>query len=411
MGYTETQYYINSLNTRGIVPGLDNEIRLLEQLNNPHYNLKFIHIAGTNGKGSVGAYLSEILCAHGKSVARFVSPCVSSYENTFLLNSKPVEEDIVSKATEIVQNAMNELNEISIYPTSFETEVALAFAIFNIIAPDYVLLECGMGGKGDATNVIPPPELAVITKISMDHTAFLGNTLKDIATEKAGIIKKGTKVVTCPQDKEATGPIISIGSDESAPVYVADTPTCVSYNENETSFTVNDRPYTTKMLGTFQLQNAAIAIKCAEVLGIDYDAIKIGIGNAKWEYRFEKTGKFILDGAHNSDAARELAQSLEKYFSGEEVAFVCGCFKDKEYEKIAEITSPYAHKVFCVKAPTDRGLDPKILCDAFLRCGANAIVSTSLDKAIKEASKYKNVIVFGSLSILHHAKEIIEGMQ
>ncbi len=411
MGYTETQYYINSLNTRGIIPGLDTEIRLLERLNNPHHNLKFIHIAGTNGKGSVGAYLSEILSADGKDVARFVSPCVGNYENTFLLNGKPVAENVVTKATNIVRDAMDKLKDIHIHPTSFETEVALAFVIFNMISPDYVLLECGMGGKNDATNVIPSPVISVITKISMDHTAFLGNTLKDIASEKAGIIKRGTQVVTTKQESDAMNSIISKCTDESTNLYLADTPEDILYKDNETDFTLNSKRYTTQMLGTFQPQNAALAIKCAQVLEIDSNAIKDGIRNAKWEYRFEKIGKFILDGAHNPDGAYQLAESIKKYFPKGNLAYVCGCFKDKQYEKITKITAPYADKVFCIKAPTDRGLQPKILRDAFLRYGANATVSASLNEAITESNKYNNIIVFGSLSILHQAKEIIEGIQ
>lgn len=411
MGYRETKDYINSLNTRGIVPGLDNEIILLEKLGNPHHNLNFIHIAGTNGKGSVGAYLSEILCAYGKSVARFVSPCVGNYENTFLFNCKPVCEEVITNATELVKNAMDELETIGIFPTSFETEVALSFVVFNLMSPDYVLLECGMGGKNDATNVIPTPTLAVITKISMDHTAYLGNSLKEIATEKSGIIKKGTQVVTLMQENEAMSPIISKCTYESVPLHIADKPENISYGDCETSFTVNTRQYLTKMLGTFQPQNASVAIKCAEVLGIDYNSINRGIINANWKYRFEKIGKFILDGAHNPDGAMELAKSIEKYFSGKKIAFICGCFKDKEYEKITEITSHYANKVFCIKAPTTRGLNPEILCDAFLRNGADATVSPLLKDAINEANKYENVIIFGTLSILHDAKEIIEGIK
>lgn len=411
MGYKETKDYINSLNTRGIVPGLDNEFMLLEKLGNPHHNLNFIHIAGTNGKGSVGAYLSEILCAYGKSVARFVSPCVGNYENTFLFNGKPVCEKVITNATELVKKTMVELETIGIFPTSFETEVALSFVVFNLISPDYILLECGMGGKNDATNIIPPPTLAVITKISMDHTAYLGNSLREIATEKSGIIKNGSQVVTLIQENEVMSPIISKCEHESVPLHIAGKPEDISYGDCETSFIVNTRQYATRMLGTFQPQNASVAIKCAEVLGIDYNSINRGIKNTNWEYRFEKIGKFILDGAHNPDGAYQLTQSIKKYFSGKNVAFICGCFRDKEYEKIVEITSHYANKVFCIKAPTTRGLNPNVLCDTFLRNGADATVSPSIKDAIIEANKYENVIIFGTLSILHNAKEIIEGIK
>lgn len=410
MGYTETQNYINSLNARGISPGLNNETKLLEQLGNPHNNLKFIHIAGTNGKGSVGAYLSSVLVEAKNSVGRFVSPCVGEYKNTFLIDGKPVPEDIISEATERVQNAMDKLNNINVYPTSFETEVALAFVIFNIIKPHYVLLECGMGGKNDATNVIPPPHLAVITKISMDHTAYLGNSIRNIATEKAGIIKKGTSLITCEQHPQAMEAIISRCTDESVPISISDTPTDCLYNEYETVFYVNNIKYSTKMLGAFQPQNASLAVKCAEALGIGHDTIGKGIKNAQWEYRFEKIGKFVLDGAHNPDGAYALAQSIKNYFPQKKLAYICGCFKDKEYDEIVKITAPYAAKVFCIKTPTNRGLDPEILCNEFQNNGADAVTTSSLKDAIKQAEKYENVVIFGSLSILYEAKEIIKGI-
>lgn len=410
MGYKETQYYINSLNTRGIKPGLDSESKLLEVLGNPHYNLNFIHIAGTNGKGSVGAYLSQILSTDGKNIARFVSPCVGEYKNTFLLNGEPVREDAITEATFVVKKAMDKLMDMDIHPTSFETEVALSFVIFNIIKPDYVLLECGMGGKNDATNVIPPPVLAIITKISMDHTAYLGTTLKDIATEKAGIIKKNSNVITINQEPEAMLPITTMGLRESVNITTADTAEDIIYSDNETTFTVNGNKYTTKMLGSFQPQNASLAIKCAQTLGVSYDSIYKGISDAKWEYRFEKIGKFVLDGAHNPDGACQLSQSIKEYFPNQNTAYICGCFKDKEYKKIADITSPYANKVFCIKAPTERGLDQQILCDAFKETGADAEVCSSLEDAINKSSEYDNVIIFGSLSILYKAKKIIEGI-
>lgn len=398
MGYIDTQMYIKSLQGRGIVPGLSNEYTLLEKLNNPQNNLNFIHIAGTNGKGSVGAYLSGILCTAKYEVCRFVSPCVGDYSETFLLNGKPIDVDIVSHCTYLLQGAISDLEIEGVYPTSFEAEAALAFMIFNEISPDYVLLECGMGGKYDATNVIPSPVLSVITKIAMDHTAFLGDTLEEIAKHKAGIIKDGAKVVTTPENKSLI---------KHTPIYYADKVHNTVFGDT-TTFSINDTEYKTQMLGAYQPENAAIAVKCGEILGIDTDIIKAGILNAAWEFRFEKVGKFILDGAHNPDGAKALVKSIHEYFPDGDVAYVCACFKDKEYKSIAEITAPYADSVYCVTAPTERGLDRKILCSTFTDCGAMAYAENSLEYALKKASLHNHVIVFGTLSILKNAKEIIQ---
>lgn len=411
MEYTNVEKYIKSLNSRGIVPGLSNEEKLLKKLGDPHHDLKFIHIAGTNGKGSVGAYLSSVLVESKNTVGRFVSPCVGDYCNTFLIDGKPIDTDTLLQSLATVKKAMDELSEENIYPTSFEAEVALAFVIFKNLSPDFVLLECGMGGKSDATNVIPPPELAVITKISADHTAYLGDTLQKIAAEKSGIIKSGTITVTVNQEKSAMDTIISKCSDESVPINIASIPTNIVYNKQETHFSIDNKKYKTKMLGAYQPINASLAVECAKILKIDENIIYDGIYKAQWGYRFERIGNFVLDGAHNPDGATALAQSIEQYFKDADVAFICGCFKDKDYRKIVEITADYPTAVYCIKPPTDRGLDPHILCDTFTEFGVNAQPVSTMEQAIRLAKRHQYTIIFGSLSILHEAKIIIEGTE
>lgn len=407
MNCNDAVSYIKSLTNRGIVPGLTVQNRLLEKLGNPHRNLPVIHIAGTNGKGSVGAYLSSILIADGKRVCRFISPCVGDYRNTFLINGEPVDEKLLADCIERVKSAIDELDCEGVCPTSFEAETATAFLMFNKLSPDYAVIECGMGGRLDATNVVRPI-LSVITKISYDHTSFLGNTLTDIATEKAGIIKHGVPVVTTRQESAVSDVLKSTASNRLAPFYVAEMPENIVYTDSDTAFTVNGVRYETRLLGTYQPQNAALAIKCAEVLGVDAQTIANGVADTRWEYRFERIGKFILDGTHNPDGATALRNSLEIYTKPGKTAFICACFKDKEYRKIARITSPMANRVICIKAPTERGLDPNVLADTFTRCGVCADTAPNLKTAIENVVDFENVVIFGTLSILADAKEIIE---
>lgn len=408
MEYNEVNNYIQSLRGRGIVLGLDDMKKLLKKLNNPESKLNIIHIAGTNGKGSVGAYISSVLQCSQKKVARFVSPCVGEYENTFLINSKPVAHDVIGRCADVVKKAIDELECEGVYPTSFLAETALSLVIFRELMPDYAIIECGMGGKDDATNAIDDITLSVITKISLDHTRFLGSTIREIATAKAGIIRENTPVVSAIQQKDAEDVIKCVCDKLSAPLHIADHPKIQEMTDTYTSFFINSDIFTTKMLGVYQPQNASLAICASRVLGICDNAIKRGIYNAQWGFRFERTDKYILDGAHNPDGADMLAKSLSVYTSPRDTAFVCACFKDKDYQKIARITSMYADCVYCVKAPTERGLDADILRQAFSDCGVMAYASPTLEDALKSASAYKNVVVFGTLSILSEAKDIIE---
>ncbi len=411
MDYYQALQYIKSLSGRGIVPGLSNIEKLLCELSNPEKKLNIVHVAGTNGKGSFGAYLSSVITASEKSCGRFVSPCVGEYENTFLIDGKCVSKTVIGDCTQVLKNAMERLEEKNIFPTSFEAETALAFLIFSELLPEYVIIECGMGGKSDATNIIKKPVLSVITKISLDHMAFLGNTLTEIAAQKAGIIKMGAPVVSAVQDTEVMSVIKSVCKNSNSNLYIADTPTLTKIEYEKTVFELYGEEYITHMPGTYQPENASLAITAAKVLGIDNNAIKNGIESARWAYRFECIGNFILDGAHNPDAASALTKSLEIYTKPENTAFICACFKDKDYEKIAEVTAPYAKKVYCITAPTPRGLDKDILCDTFKLYGADAETADTLEEAIKKAHSYKHIVIFGTLSILDEAKQITERLK
>ena len=411
MDYTVVKEYIDSLSGRGIVLGLDVIKKLLCELGNPQNDFPIIHVAGTNGKGSFGAYLSSVIKASGKNCARFVSPCVGGYENTYLLNGKPIPSDILINAFTKVKSAISRLEAMGMFPTGFIAETALAYTLFSDIQPDYAIIECGMGGEDDATNAIDSPALSVITKITFDHTAFLGDTIAEIAKAKSGIIKSNTPVVSAIQNSDAAKIIKDMCIKENSPLYISKSPETIELGEDFTKFSIDDDEYLTKMLGLYQVQNASLAISAAKVLGIEKSDIKEGIKNAEWGFRFERVGKFILDGAHNPDGAMALANSLKAYTEPCDTAFICACFCDKDYDEIAKITAGYASSVYCVTAPTPRGLDKEILCKAFQNQGATAQTSESIADAIKQADIYKNVVIFGTLSILDEAKQIIEHLK
>ncbi len=411
MNYNEARYYIKSLSPRGIRPGLDNITRLCGALGNPQNGLCVIHIAGTNGKGSVGAFLGSILNASGIDVGRFVSPPVGDYLEAFTYNGIPVSEGLYTECAEAVRDALSELEAEGIFPTSFEAETAIAFLIFSRLSPGYVILECGMGGRLDATNIISAPYASVITSVSLDHNKFLGNTLAAIAKEKSGIIKDNCPVITCAQRDEVMEVINRAAASHDAPLFIADDISDIRLGKEKTVFKFEGAEYEIGLGGTYQPENAALAVKTSQVLGISRDSIHQGLKSAVWEYRFEQIGKFVLDGAHNEDAARELAASIKACLDGS-TAFICGCFRDKAYEEIAKITSPLAVRVYCVTPPSERGLQSSLLCREFEKNGVIATDSGEMPAAIKDAyrSGADNIVIFGSLSILAEAKRLIKEM-
>lgn len=411
MTYKEAREYISGLTPRGIQPGLKNIKRLCSELGNPQSALSFVHIAGTNGKGSTGAFLASIMNSAGISAGRFVSPAVGDYLETYTLDGSPVSPELYAECADKVRAAIDLLEKDNIFPTSFEAETAIAFLIFQRLSPGYVLLECGMGGRLDSTNVISMPYLSVITSISLDHKRFLGNTLWEIASEKCGIIKENCPVVTCAQNDEVMEVIDDFAQMKDCPLFIADDIENITVNDSETVFDFEGQSYSISLKGSYQVQNAATAIKAAQVLGISRSAVLQGLKTAQWDYRFECIGKYILDGAHNEGAARELAASMELYLKDKKTSFICGCFRDKDYDTIARLTAPYADTVYCIKPPTERGLEADILRNSFLRYTDNAYSMTSISEAISEAERRgaDAIVIFGSLSILKEAKELING--
>lgn len=407
--YKEAREYIASLAPRGIVPGLRTMEALCGAIDNPQDKIRTIHIAGTNGKGSAGAFISSILRTAGYTVGRYVSPAVTQYREIIRLNDEYIsKEDYASVVSEIRRSART-VEKQGIYPTSFEAETAAAFLYFLRKNCDFAVIECGMGGLLDATNIIKKPYAAVITSISMDHMKFLGDTIEEIAENKAGIIKRGIKVFSANQNPEAFQIIEKKCEQESAFLTVAAEPVIRSADPDGICFDYRDlHDIYIHLAGLYQPKNAAAAIDLCCFLGIDGDIIRKGLRDTKWPLRFETDESgWIFDGAHNEDAAKQLGDTINTLLKGKRLAYIAGVFRDKDYDKIMQLTAPAADTIYTITPPFDRGLSSSELAKTASKYCKNVIDAGNTANAVRLCAKenYDNIIVFGSLSFLAQIKK------
>ena len=417
MFYKQAVDYILNIEKFGSSYGLQTVSLLLQRLNNPQKNLKFVHIAGTNGKGSTSCFITNILIAGGYKVGTFNSPSVFGYNERFLLNGKPIDDDSVAKYITVIANERNKMQSEGLtLPTAFELEFAAAMLCFKDNNCDIVVLECGLGGRLDATNVIDSKLAAVITSISYDHTAILGNTLKEIASEKFAIVKN-CPLITFKQCDEVMSVLLK--ADD---VRLTRPAKLIKSDKNGQDIEYNGVAYHLKQLGGYQLQNCSLAIECAYVLrekglNIPDEAIKYGVENSLWKGRLqkiEKNGKlFLLDGTHNPDGAKVLADELKLNFSDMKKCFVFGMFKDKDIDGVLRQIGPLADCFITVTPPSNRGLDYKITQNKCLAYTSQCTCADNMKSAIDQAVKqdYPLIIVCGSLSILDSALKEISQLQ
>ena len=376
MNYKEATEYVESLQPYGCVPGLDSISCLCAHLGNPQDKLKFVHIAGTNGKGSVLAYISTILTAAGYRVGRYISPAVSDYREHFQIDGRMISKQAFCKYLEPVKEAAERMvSDGRPHPTPFEIETATAFLYFQDKKCDIVALETGMGGELDATNIIKTPLCAVLTSISMDHMAQLGNSLKEIASQKAGIIKEGVCVVSARQDPEAAEVIKQRAELLHCDLRIADEGKIFNLKFFKSALTKrvpsgealpgqrfsygSHKDLEISLLGKYQTQNAIVAIEAVEALKdagfkISEQQLKRGLSGTRWRGRFEIIGKdplFIADGAHNEDAALKLAESIRFYFPDKKIIYIMGALRDKDYDKVISATHMLAKQIITVTPP------------------------------------------------------------
>ena len=423
MEYQRAREYIDESRRFGHEMGLEAIRSLLRRMGDPQKDLKFIHIAGTNGKGSVGAYLGSVLSAAGYRVGRFVSPTLYEYRERIQINGEYITCQAFGEAMDPVAAALEEMRqEGEVLPSPFELETALSFLYFRKEGCDLVLLECGMGGLNDATNVIENTELAVITSISMDHMEYLGDTIGAIAGQKAGIIKPGARVVTCRQQPEAEAVIRRVCRRQGSQLNVAccDGAQVLERDLDHMTFSWQGHTITIHLAGAHQLENAVLALAGILALkdggySVTESQIREGFEKTVWTGRFTVLCRrpfFVLDGAHNPDAASKLRESLEIYFAGKRLIFLFGVYKDKQYDRIASILAPMASEIITMETPGDpRALSAGALAETVRRYNSHVRAAESLQEAVRmgfESAGEEDVIAaFGSLSFAGEITSII----
>lgn len=360
--------YINAPRWQKVSLGLDRIEELLCGLGSPQKNLKFVHVAGTNGKGSTCSYIASVFQEAGYKVGLFTSPYLICFEERIRINGENISFADLDRVTRQVRRVAESMDE---HPTEFELMTAVAFLHFAQQGCDIVVAEVGLGGRLDSTNVIEWPEVCVITRIGIDHVAVLGDTLSQIAGEKAGIIKRGSSVVSWPQDQEAQGVIEAVSSEQGAFLGTVSLDSLQVLPVERLSDGGMMRPfmysgvcYATRLLGSYQPANAVVAIEACRVLAekgwrISESDIAAGISKAQWPGRFQVVATspdFVVDGGHNAQGARALADSLKDVFPGKKAVFVVGILADKEHGTMLKEVLPLAEAVVALTPPNPRAL-------------------------------------------------------
>ena len=420
MDFLEAQNYLEKVRSqKGIVLGLDTMRHLMAKLNNPQDKVKFIQVAGTNGKGSTAAYLTSILSEAGIKVGRYTSPAVfSSTEQYFACGSCISESEYAKGVTAVAEAAASLDGET---PTAFEQETALAFWYFAKKGCELAILEAGLGGDMDATNIVTTTVCSIITSISMDHCRILGNKISEIAAHKAGIIKPGAPVICIEQKEDAMEPIRAAAKAADTPLYEVHRDEVRQIFSDKRESIVFFREFENlhlKMLGSCQPENAALAVQAASVLSHSYPIEKKhiydGIEKTRWGGRFELhsgSPDIILDGAHNPDGIRRLRESVNQMFGAVPICYVCGVLADKDYEKEIEILFGRASNVFTVTPPSPRAMKSTDLKAAIKKRFSQLKVISfdsedGIEKAMEAAVSQNNpVVVCGTLTILARVKE------
>lgn len=428
MNYRETVEYMEEMQRRrGSVMGLDAMRELCAALGNPQDRLRFVHIAGTNGKGSVLAFVSTVLQCAGYRVGRYLSPAIREYRERFQVNGRMISQAALCRIIGQVKEAADGMVSRGLdAPTAFEMETAAAFLFFLEKKCDPVVLETGLGGAEDATNIVQNTLAAVFTSISMDHMQILGDSLDKIASVKSGIIKNGCYVISSAQQPEVERILRRAAGAHQAPFVTADAAKArkIKYGVDGQRFSYGvHKDIRISLAGRYQIENAVTALETLEALGgLGYpaggEALRQGMAQARWPGRFEVLGRnplLIADGAHNEDAAKRLAESVRFYFAGRRILYIMGMLRDKEYERVIACTCDLAEHIITVTPPVkERALSAYELAQAVRRCHAGVTVADSVQEALELAyllaGQDRNcvIVAFGSLSYLGELMDAAE---
>lgn len=427
MNYKEAMEYVDDLQQYGSVMGLDVMRELCARLGNPQDQLKFVHIAGTNGKGSVLAYVSTVLQRAGYRVGRYLSPTIREYRERFQVDGKMITQVGLCRYLETVKKAAEAMVTDGFpHPTPFEIETAVAFLFYLDKQCDIVVLETGLGGSLDATNVVTTTLVAVFTSISMDHMGILGDSREQIALAKAGIIKDRCYVISAKQPAEVMKILRQAALLRKAKLFTADISRAknIKYGVTKQHFSYDKyKNLEITMLGQFQIENAVVAVEVLMALAklgypVPEDKLRLGMSETRWQGRFEVIGKrplFIADGAHNEDASLKLAQSIRFYFTNKRIIYIMGVLKDKEYDKVIRNTYELAEHIITVTPPVrERALHAYDLAQAVKEYHDSVTVADSVQEAVEIAyllaglDRDTVIIAFGSLSYLGELMDVVE---
>ena len=403
MTYPEAIQFLYGLQMFGANFGLENTRKLAALTDNPQEKLRFIHIAGTNGKGSTCAMLEGIYRASGMRVGLFTSPHLVSFRERIQVNRQLIPESEIVRLVEEIR-AANQNHEV----TLFEFATVMALKYFAEQKCDLVVWETGLGGRLDATNIVTPLA-SVITNIAFDHEQWLGNTLAKIAAEKAGIIRPGVPIVTATADAEALEVIQKTAKEKNAPL------TVVAINKTEPLL---EESFTTTMLGEHQKLNATLALATVAVLknviAVNAEAIRAGMANVNWAGRLQliqkpNGQKILLDGAHNLAGATALCAALEQDFPGARPLLIFGALGDKNWSAICRLLAPLADQFFTVPVASERTTDANALAEAFRSANPKAVVAvkSNLSEALKACKDEPLVVITGSLYLIGEALELL----
>lgn len=409
MTYKEALAYIHSVSWRGSMPGLSRIQELCARMGNPERGLRFIHIAGTNGKGSTAAYLSSVLRAAGYRTGAFTSPYVKTFNERISIDGRPVSNALLAAATESVRRFAGEMQDP---PTEFELITAIGFECFRRRQCEFVVLEVGLGGRYDSTNVIEAPLLSVITGIALDHTQLLGATLDKIAFEKAGIIKEGRPVCLGVLPPEARAVILREAREKHAPFCeVRESALCVKVLDlDHICMDYGDcTDLESRLIGLYQPRNIALVCEAvrmleAEGVPVGMDALHAGIRAAQWHARFEvlqREPPVIFDGGHNPDGVRAAVETAKRLFPGK-VNILTGILADKDYETMADSIAEIAGQVFTVTPGNPRALSAEALAEVFVRRSIPARPCGGIGEGVRAARRCSRrdrrpLLILGSL--------------
>ena len=419
--HAEVLEYLKIAASRGSRLGLERITELCHLLGDPQNETKIIHVAGTNGKGSFSAMLCRILRSAGYTVGSFSSPALTGVTDSFRINCREISENVF---TWVMNDVIPACEAMQDKPTEFEVLTAAAYELFRRVDCNIAVIECGMGGDTDSTNVVSSPLLSVITNIAIDHTAFLGSTVREIAAHKAGIIKEGRPVLYGGTDLEAFEVINERACALNAPLSVTEhmriTKASVSICGTELEFDEFGK-VSTPLTGTYQMYNIANVLTAVELLRheglkISDDAVRDGLADTKWHGRFEhmhSSPDVIFDGAHNPDGIRQAAESIRHCFGGGKVALLIGVMADKDYGLYPEMLGQYISRVFTVKPDNPRALGSKELAEVFTDAGFSAQSFGDLADGVKAAFEYakENKVPLVALGSLYMYKEFSDALK